>query len=255
MRTLRIGVTQCHTTSQYISWLCTGEKYGYKVECLELPYEGSSPEALLDQHLRILDSLDAVVFTGGRDVEPHRFGMRLSPEELAALNVVSTPERDAVEWPLAEACLERGIPILGICRGMQLLNVVMGGTLVLDIDTQIANPIPHKKLDDARSGYHPVRAEKDSLLYELVGVTETDYVSTRHHQAIDRIGDNLRAVGFSPDGLVEALESTDPNRLIMLVQWHPERMWLEAQRDQKPEYNNAFSENLLAGFLAAVAQR
>lgn len=255
MPTLRIGVTACHTTPQYVAWLKAGETLGYSIECLVLPYEGDSPDELLARHRRTLETLDAVVFTGGRDVEPHRFGLALSPEELAQLDVVSMPERDAVEWPLAEACLERKVPILGICRGMQLLNVVMGGTLYLDIEKQTASTLPHKKLDTEHSRYHPVQLKSDSLLYELIQSDATDYVSTRHHQAIDRVGTGLRAVGFSPDGLIEALECTDPEQLIVLVQWHPERMWLEAQRDQKPEYDNAFSKHLLAGFLAAVAAR
>lgn len=255
MQTIRIGVTQCSKTPQYVNWLKEGDKFGYDIECIELPFEGEPSDALFRRNLDALSRLDAIVFTGGEDVEPKRFGVTLSAEELSRLDVVCEPERDAMEWALAESSLRRRLPILGICRGMQFINVVMGGTLYLDIEKQGASTQTHKKFDQEHSRYHAVTLEKSSLLYELIGETRTEFVSSRHHQGIEKIGDGLKPVALSPDGIIEALESTSPEQTILLVQWHPERMWLEAQRDQKPEFNNAFSENLLKGFLSLVAER
>ncbi|MFN3427873.1 MAG: gamma-glutamyl-gamma-aminobutyrate hydrolase family protein [Candidatus Thermochlorobacter sp.] len=255
MQTLRIGVTQCSKTPQYINWLKDGEKFGYQLECIELPFKGSPTDVLLKQNLDALNHLDAIVFTGGEDVEPKRFGVILSPEELSYFDIVSEPERDEIEWALAEASLERRLPIFGICRGMQLINVVMGGTLYLDIDKQGASAQTHKKFDAEHSRYHAVTLEKNSLLYELIGETHTDFVGSRHHQGVEKIGHGLKPVAYSPDGIIEALESSAPEQTILLVQWHPERMWLEAQRDHRPEFNNAFSENLLKGFLSLLSEK
>jgi putative glutamine amidotransferase len=254
MQTIRLGITACSKTPQYISWLRYGEKFGYRIECVELHFEGKPHDELLEENLDILDTLDAIVFSGGEDIEPHRFGMQLSHGELAHLEVVSVPERDEMEWALAQASLAQRLPILGICRGMQLLNVVMGGTLHLDIEKQAISTTTHKKISQEHSRYHTVTLDKPSLLHELIGVAHTEFVSSRHHQAVAKIGDGLKPVGFSPDGIIEALESSMPEQLLLLVQWHPERMWLESERERRPELNNAFSENLLRGFLCLIAE-
>lgn len=254
MKTIRLGVTSCPKTPQYISWLRYGEKFGYRIECIELHFEGKPHDELLEENLDALDTLDAIVFTGGEDVEPHRFGMQLSDADLAHLEVISVPERDEMEWALAQASLAQRLPILGICRGMQLLNAVMGGTLHLDIEKQAVSTVTHKKISQEHSRYHTVTLDKPSLLHELTGAVSAEHVSSRHHQAVAKLGDGLKPVGFSPDGIIEAMESSLSEQILLLVQWHPERMWLEAQSMQRPELNNAFSENLLRGFLYLIAE-
>ncbi len=258
MTKLRIGLTVCSAMPQYIDWLTSADRFGYAVEIIELPYQekdGSQPQSLFDDNLNLLDTLDAVVFTGGWDVEPHRFGVHLPSSELERLEVETEPKRDDMEWRIAEKSLTDNVPILGICRGLQFINVVMGGTLYLDIEKQIAGAATHKKFDKDHSRFHPITLDKNSLLYDIIGEERSDYVSTRHHQAVNKIGNGLRVVGTSPDGIVEAMESDTSEKLLLLVQWHPERMRLESLRDGKPEWDNAFSENLLKGFLERVAEK
>ncbi len=232
-------------TDEYIAWLKSGEVFGYEIECVRLPYSSSSFEALKTKNLDALSRLDAIVFSGGEDVKPSFFGIELSEVERERLKVHSRPERDEMEILLAQKSVERGLPVLGICRGLQLVNVAMGGTLILDIESQ-TNAGDHKAKGAEESNYHPLTIDLDSKLGKMIGATEGE-VSTRHHQAAEKVADGLRIASRSDDGIIEALEADD-ERPIFLVQWHPERMWIE-KRD------NAFSETLLKNFLAFVAQR
>jgi putative glutamine amidotransferase len=178
-----------------------------------------------------LDGLAGVVLTGGADVEPARYGFA-DPEGLCRF---AQPERDAVEFPLAEALLERRLPILAICRGMQMLNVVCGGTLVPDL------PGHDWDDDDER---HAVALTPQSFLAERVVKCSQGDVSSSHHQAVDRPGDGLRIVGTSRDGIVEAIEWAQPEKRpwLVAVQWHPERMSLD----------EPLAGTLYAGFLSAA---
>lgn len=232
-------------TDEYIAWLKSGESFGYEIECVKLFYSGESLETLKSKNLDTLTRLDAIVFSGGPDVEPSRFGVNLSKEELSRLHVQnSIVERDEMELALAQRSIELGVPILGICRGLQLVNVAMGGTLLLDIESQTGIK-GHEAKGPEESNYHIVELSLDSKLGEMIGMARGE-VSTRHHQSADKVGKGLRVVSRSDDGIIEAMESED-ERPIFLVQWHPERMWVE-KRD------NAFSTNLLKGFLDFVAQ-
>ncbi|MFQ3599208.1 MAG: gamma-glutamyl-gamma-aminobutyrate hydrolase family protein [Chloroherpetonaceae bacterium] len=233
-------------TDEYIAWLKSGEVFGYEIDCIKLLYEGESFEVLKSKNLDTLARLDAIVFSGGQDVEPSRFGINLPKEELKKLHVQdSIFERDEMELLLAQKSIERGVPVLGICRGLQLVNVAMGGTLILDIEAQTGMK-GHEAKAAEESNYHLVRLVRDSKLGKMIGESEGE-VTTRHHQSAEKAGKGLRVVSNSDDGIIEAMESED-ERPIFLVQWHPERMWVE-KRD------NAFSTNLLKGFLDFVAQR
>lgn len=231
-------------TDEYIAWLKSGEVFGYEVECEKIFYEGESLEILKSKNLDALARFDAIVFSGGPDVEPSRFGLKLSQEELAKFNVKNSIfARDEIEIALARKSIEVGLPVLGICRGLQLVNVAMGGTLILDIEQQ-TNAGNHRGKNSEDSNYHFVSLDADSKLFKMIEQTRGE-VSTRHHQSAEKVGEGLRVVSYSDDGIIEALESID-ERPIFLVQWHPERMWIE-QRD------NAFSKNLLKEFLDLVA--
>lgn len=233
-------------TDEYIAWLKSGEAFGYEIDCIKLFYEGEPFETLKSRNLDTLTCLDAIVFSGGSDVEPSRFGLNVSHEELVKLNVQdSIFARDEMELALAHKSIESGLPVLGICRGLQLVNVAMGGTLILDIERQ-TNAGNHKAKGAEESNYHAVNLSLDSKLGEMIGEAAGE-VSTRHHQAAEKVGTGLRVVSNADDGIIEALEAAD-ERPIFLVQWHPERMWLEKK-------DNAFSKNLLRGFLEFVAQR
>jgi putative glutamine amidotransferase len=157
------------------------------------------------------DALDGVVFGGGADVDPRAYGQ--APHH----SVEVEPERDALELPLADRALAEGRPVLGICRGFQLLNVVRGGSLVQDLEG-------HRRDEQGRSRQHPVRVAPGSRLAELVGKTELG-VNSSHHQAVrpGQLAPGLRPTAQSPDGLIEAFEGDGPGWLLA-VQWHPERV-------------------------------
>ncbi|MEU8586255.1 gamma-glutamyl-gamma-aminobutyrate hydrolase family protein [Streptomyces sp. NPDC048664] len=150
--------------------------------------------------------LDAVVIAGGPDVDPSRYGAERSPR-----TGPPAPERDAWELALIEAALASGTPLLGVCRGMQLLNVAAGGTLVQHLDEHTGGV--------GVFGRHGVKPVPDTL-YASVVAEETS-VPTYHHQAVDRLGEGLVASAYAADGTVEAIEL--PSAAWALgVQWHPE---------------------------------
>ena len=154
-----------------------------------------------------------LVLTGGEDVDPARYG-RTPHDKLEDTDA----GRDAAELALIAAARERRLPILGICRGIQILNVALGGTLYQDLGSERPGPVAHTG-DDVR---HTVRIEPGSLLERTLG-TGSATVNSRHHQAIRDLAPGLRAVAWTEDGLIEAVEAADPNAPWMLaVQWHPE---------------------------------
>ncbi|MDX2127887.1 MAG: gamma-glutamyl-gamma-aminobutyrate hydrolase family protein [Chloroherpetonaceae bacterium] len=256
---LKIAVTSCgHKTPEYLSWISTAQNEHIEIECVELKYHEPHESfevysSLLQKNLQTIETADAIVFTGGLDVEPARFGRNDDKNVLKDLDVEIHPERDQMEWELAETALEKKLPILGICRGLQLINVVMGGTLYLDIQKEGATEISHKKISNDTSGFHGTKLLRQSGLFELIREESTDNLTTRHHQAIRDVAPELKAVAFSPDGIIEAAESKDPARDIWLVQWHPERMWIESAAN--PRLDNAFSKNLLLGFIDRLLQK
>jgi putative glutamine amidotransferase len=163
--------------------------------------------------------LDGVLFTGGGDVDPARYGAQPSPEVDGV-----DPGRDAFELALVEAAVELDLPILGVCRGAQVINVALGGSLIQhlpDVTDQ-----SHRERERWAETVHPVRIEHDSRLLQVLQ-QDLIGVNTLHHQAVDRLGSGLRAVGWAADGIVEGIEGVDGLR-ILGVQWHPELLPNEA---------------------------
>jgi putative glutamine amidotransferase len=156
------------------------------------------------------------VFAGGEDIHPARYGRagdlaRCFPPD---------PRRDAREWFLLEAALARRVPVLGVCRGMQVVNVFLGGTLVVDLPSDRPSDVVHGTSD--RFVRHDVVLEPGSLLHAgAAPVART--VNSWHHQAVDRPGRGVRVIARAADGVVEAIEGTDADRFVLGVQWHPER--------------------------------
>lgn len=160
----------------------------------------------------MVEALDGLVLTGGGDLDPTCYGE--SPqEEVYGVD----PERDELEFSLLAAAEERRIPILGICRGMQLVNVSRRGTLIQHVDDSEL----HWQLGPAHEGAHTVEVHASSSLAGFVGPQELT-VNSYHHQAIGRLGDGLEVVAHA-DGLAEAFETADG--LVLAVQWHPEQMF------------------------------
>jgi putative glutamine amidotransferase len=160
-----------------------------------------------------LEGMRGLVLTGGEDVEPARYGATPHPQ----LEDVD-PTRDAAELALIAAARARRLPILAICRGIQILNVALGGTLYQDLGSERPGPVNHSG-DDSR---HPVRIEPGSLLERTLGARAAT-VNSRHHQAVRDLAPGLRAVAWAEDGLIEAAEPADAGApWTLAVQWHPE---------------------------------
>jgi putative glutamine amidotransferase len=160
-----------------------------------------------------LTAVRGLVLTGGEDVAPDRYGATPHPR----LGDVD-PGRDAAELALIAAARARRVPILAICRGIQILNVALGGTLYQDLDSERPGPVPHSD-ETAR---HAVRVEAGSLLERTLG-TRSASVNSRHHQAIRDLAPGLKAVAWADDGVIEAAEPADTTApWTVAVQWHPE---------------------------------
>jgi putative glutamine amidotransferase len=160
--------------------------------------------------------LDGILLAGGDDCDPAAYG-----EERHETVEPMDPRRQGNDLSLAQAARERGIPTLGICLGLQVMNVAAGGTLLQDIDSQHETEIEHASVPEYRKR-HDVHIEQGTRLAQIVGAEEIN-VNSSHHQAIRNVGGGLRVTAVAPDGIVEGLE--DPRHPFYLgVQWHPEDM-------------------------------
>ena len=154
------------------------------------------------------------------------------------------PERDATDFAILDFAEERkDIPVLGICFGVQSLNVYRGGSLVQDVPALVQQPLIHSEDDGKPAAHHIVRIAEDSLIGQLAGRAEME-VNSYHHQAVANPGRNLRPVAFASDGVVEAVEDTS-GRFVLGVQWHPERGWKD----------DAFSKALFSKFIEQARLR
>ncbi|MGB2824401.1 MAG: gamma-glutamyl-gamma-aminobutyrate hydrolase family protein, partial [Phycisphaerae bacterium] len=167
---------------------------------------------LVGEYVRILDGL---LLTGGDDVPPEAYGEKPLPQTRTL-----SGRRHRFEKAIIEAWLETRKPILGVCRGLQEVNVVCGGSLVQDIPTQVGTSVIHRKPKASGTATHMVEIEPGTKLRSLFSGASVR-VNSNHHQAVRDVGRNLRVAARSPDGVIEALELTD-GRFGLLVQWHPE---------------------------------
>jgi putative glutamine amidotransferase len=172
--------------------------------------------ALIDDPDEMLDRVDALILAGGNDIDPASYGAEAHP----ATNGI-VPSRDQVELALTRRAVERDMPVLGICRGMQLLNVAMGGTLLQHLPDTLGHE-EHRRVPGSFVGSdHGVRLEAGSLAARATG-EEQHNTKSHHHQAVDAIGAGLTVTGLSAvDELPEAIEASD-RQFVLGVQWHPE---------------------------------
>jgi putative glutamine amidotransferase len=189
----------------------------------------SGEPRVIDQSMAVADALtgvDGLLLTGGGDVDPARYG------EAPHLKLDDVdPARDEFEIALIAAARARDLPIFAICRGVQVLNVAAGGTLVQDIPSEVTGALKHSLDVPPHPPYelaHEVWVDKDSLLAKLLGDrlvgSDTCDVNSRHHQAVKTVGAGYRVSATAPDGVIEAIE--DPAaRFCLGVQWHPENFW------------------------------
>ena len=232
MRVVTIGLSYRSTETNIENYQRAlrraGEAIGVEIEPIWLA--GDDVELDRDAFARV----DGFVFTGGVDVDPTRYGRG----DLAPLCEVSD-RRDRIEWELLDAIDARAprIPILAICRGMQLLNVYRGGTLIADLQTNLHHRSPGRDVYE----HHDVRLEPASTLGKRCG--EDGAVNSWHHQAVDRLADDFAPIAWAPDGTLEAYELRDPGThpYLLGVQWHPEGM----------EPTAPLAATVLQGFLTA----
>ncbi|WP_274362072.1 gamma-glutamyl-gamma-aminobutyrate hydrolase family protein [Paenibacillus thermotolerans] len=168
--------------------------------------------------LQLASMMDGLLLTGGGDIDPDLFG-----EEPHPMLGEITPERDAFETAMIEEMLRLDKPILGLCRGCQMLNVAIGGDMYQDIYSQHeGNLLQHKQNAPVRHGSHWIEIEEHSLLHRIMNERRIR-VNSFHHQAVRNIGSGFTASAVSGDGIIEAIESKR-HRFALGVQWHPEHM-------------------------------
>ena len=179
----------------------------------------------------ILDMVDGLLLSGGGDMRPDRYGDDYVNDKTYGIHDL----RDELELQLARGAVERDIPMLCICRGIQVLNVALEGTLIQDIASEYGTQIEHRQHENgilATEPSHEVTADRDSLLAD---VYEADTIQTNsfHHQALKEISPELRAIATAPDGVVESVERPESS-WVLGVQWHPEMMFKAHQEHLKP---------------------
>ncbi|MGA3287598.1 MAG: gamma-glutamyl-gamma-aminobutyrate hydrolase family protein [Bacteroidota bacterium] len=207
---MRIGITDTlkeDKYEQYVRWIHSVDG---SVDIQKLSHE-------LDNAGEI-ENLDGLLLSGGGDVHPRYYGKE---NQLGKTNGVNE-QRDEFEFTVIERALDVDRPILGVCRGMQLMNVYLGGSLTVDLASEGFND--HTSPADDRGTTHGISVMLHSMLYALTGTTETE-VNTFHHQAVEKLGKGLMCSAISPDNVAEAGEwvMKDSMPFLMLVQWHPER--------------------------------
>ena len=245
MKTITIGITETEARYEnYPLWIKGNDP---EIEIIKLS-QGNFDE---------IKKCSGVVLSGGIDTHPQfynnaRINYPLAPEKFHI-------ERDEFELKVFEYSRQNNIPVLGICRGMQLINIALGGNLIQDIEE--VNPpsgLPTGRMDVGEAGKpnhrrtglidgkHEITVDKNSLLYQIIGI-EIGTINSAHHQGLGTIADELKAVAYSPDGIIEATEWKDKNNksFLLCVQWHPERL---AQAD--PE--NPFTKKIREQFIESI---
>lgn len=222
---LTIGITDCSKYPNYEKWFL--QEPG--VEVIKLSYK--------DNNLNDIERCEGIVLSGGEDMHP-RFYNKL--EYLEYCDEIDE-RRDEFEWKVLERTENSQLPLLGICRGLQVANVFFGGTLVPDIPA--FGKFNHSKFPE-KDRYHTVSVDHNSDLRKIAGI-EIGEINSAHHQSAELVGKGLVVNAISPDGIIEGIErrKKDGKAWLQLVQWHPERM---------TDLQNPFSKNIKLAFLEAV---
>jgi putative glutamine amidotransferase len=228
MSKLIIGIAAGRKYDNYAKWLSRSGD----VELVKLSYE--------EDNLSKVSSCKGILLTGGEDVHPKHYGKPTFVDQFRLDDLDEA--RDAFELKVLAVAHRKRMPLLGICRGMQITNVFLGGTLVPDIVT--FGRSNHTKLEEGKDRSHEVWLREGTRL-EMLAKTVKGEVNSAHHQSVDLLGESLSMSCVSPDGVIEAAEVKDPDEypFLMLVQWHPERMHLQ---------DSPFSAGLREAFINAA---
>jgi putative glutamine amidotransferase len=224
----RIAVSKMPADSNYyLPWMGST---GHSLEAVNLYPLG------VDSAVSLLGTCDALLLTGGPDIHPANYGR---PEDSARCEDINV-YRDSLELALIREAGRTGMPVFGICRGLQVLNVALGGSLIIDIPSDFSGEVTHR-IGEGFLARHEVAPVAGSLLYGIAAGRAGTVVSA-HHQGIDRLSDQLNIVAYAPDSLPEAIEwelNGQGGKFLMAVQWHPERM----------DYSEALSGGLAREFI------
>jgi putative glutamine amidotransferase len=227
---MKIAVTKA--SKNYINWLKKGDSTLIPLDMYSMDF---------DTALGSLENCAGLLVTGGEDVQPEYYGQAGEKYLCKELD----PRRDTLELALIKKALGLKMPVLGICRGEQIINVSLGGSLIVDIPDHFQhlpriNHITHQ-CEDYLKCVHSVHIFPNTLLHSIVGC-DTGFANTNHHQAVDRLAPGLICNAKSFDGLTEGIEwETSPDKSFLIgVQWHPERM----------DTSNVLSGKLLKEFIA-----
>jgi putative glutamine amidotransferase len=213
------------TYSFYTKWLSS---YDNNIECVDLwPLS-------IEKALHELEKSDGLILVGGPDVQPAYYH---KPEELK--RCVVEAKRDTFDFALIKKANELKIPVLGICRGLQVLNIAFGGSLVVDIPADIGVKVSHKSVGEERCN-HKINILHSSVLGKIIN-DSIGIANSYHHQAIEKLADCFKIIAFAEDGIPEAIEWKEPagKPFLMAVQWHPEKA------TQKPELSKPLGDNYL----------
>jgi putative glutamine amidotransferase len=226
---MRIGITDClreDKLQQYLDWI---RKVDSNVEFVKLSCAIGNIDAISD--------VDGLLLTGGGDVDPDFYDCAHLWGQAKDINI----KRDEFEFEIIKRSLGADLPILGVCRGMQVMNVALGGSLYVDLKS---NGFNDHSISINGGLKHAVTIEPNSLLSGLAGALNQE-VNSYHHQAVDKLGKGLTPTAESPDGVIEAAEwsSKEGMSFLLLVQWHPERTIGD---------NDLFSNNLARIFLREI---
>ncbi len=227
---MKIAISRASGTPKYAKYEEWLRAAGAECEILDL-------YADQEHALEKLRECSGLILTGGPDVQPDKYGKADRLEDCFI-----DAERDTLEFAVIEQAQEMKIPILGICRGAQILNVALGGTLIVDIPSDFYSDIEHRSTKEGDS-HHPLNVAGGSLIKKICRVTDGE-INSAHHQAVEHLAENLRMSAQSPDGIIEAFEWNDPagKPFLLGVQWHPERM----------DYDNPLSLPIARHFLFEV---
>jgi putative glutamine amidotransferase len=212
---LRIALSKGYPADQYENYYKWVQALDSSAECIDMY---NMP---IDSALELFRSCSGLLLTGGGDIDPVLYG---KPEERERCYAID-PKRDELEMRLVDSAIAWNKPILGICRGHQLINVALGGTLIVDIPADYGTIVSHRCADPA-SCTHTVLIKEESFLFHIAGHLFSGETNSSHHQAIDKLGQGLTFTARTTDSLIEAAEWEDPKGkpFLLSVQWHPEKM-------------------------------
>jgi putative glutamine amidotransferase len=223
---IRIAVTKASGSenyNKYALWIKNTEPQAEIIDLFQMSYQDA---------LKAIDSCDGLILSGGPDIDPAKYGKAFDSSKCDI-----DFHRDSLEFAIIHLAKMKKLPILGVCRGLQILNVAEGGTLITDIPAYISSNVVHQI--DAGDAHHKIKMIEGTNLFDLVKMSD-GIVNSNHHQAVDELSNKLDPSAFSEDGIIEAFEYKDKSMpFMMAVQWHPERL----------EFINPLSGNIAKEFI------